>query len=82
MTTSPPHVIRGHSPYGSPWKPWPSCPDVGDGLMDGYDDYLEWVGQQPCASCYEDNDHCCCQELDERFGEIPWPEEEDEEYDT
>lgn len=50
--------------------------------LDDYDAYLEWVGKEPCASCYEDNDHCVCQELDERFGEVPWPEEEDEEYGT
>ena len=37
---------------------------------DDYEAYLDWLAEQPCAHCYEDNRHCCCQELDERFGEL------------
>lgn len=49
--------------------------------LDGYDEYLEWLGEQPCSSCFEDNRHCWCQALDERFGEVPWPEEEEGDHD-
>ena len=30
-----------------------------------YDSYLAWFGEQPCEHCYEDNDHCVCQLMDE-----------------
>ena len=36
-----------------------------------YDEWLTWYDEQPCAWCYEDNAHCVCQELDERFGDLP-----------
>ena len=34
-----------------------------------YAEWLDWWLEQPCLFCYEDNRHCVCRDLDERFGE-------------
>ena len=43
---------------------------IRDYLEPDYEDYLDWLDEQPCPNCWEDNKHCCCAELDERFGEL------------
>ena len=52
------------------------CPDP------DYEAWLEWFDGQPCLFCYEDNKHCVCQMLDERFGDIPPLTDDDYRYDS
>ena len=43
---------------------------IRDYLEPDYEDYLDWLDEQPCDHCYESNKYCVCAELDARFGEL------------
>ena len=44
---------------------------IRDYLEPDYEDYLDWLDEQPCERCYDQNKYCVCAILDERFGDIP-----------
>ena len=50
-------------------------------LSGNYEEWLDWFGEQPCDRCYVQNRHCVCRELDDRFGDIPFPQGAAEEDD-
>jgi len=43
--------------------------------LDDYAEYLDWLDEQPCRGCYEDNRHCVCRELDELWEGFTLPTE-------
>ena len=45
-------------------------------LTDDYSDYLDWLDEQPCLRCFEDNVHCVCQLMDE-MDETPIPDDQE-----
>ena len=45
--------------------------------QDDYTDYLDWLDEQPCQRCYEDNRHCVCQALDASWDDWQMPADED-----